>query len=104
AKCFFGCLDHPGVMGQPEVVVRTDHDLAFTVDDDFGVVRGLDRDEVRVVSGGLDLPGLCEPVTLFEQTHPISIVLERTTSEPALVSIPLCSAAEPFGQRDARLE
>src|SRR5690606_30953595 len=67
-----GRLDHLRVMRQPEVVVGTDHDLTLTVDDHFGVVGCLDRYEVRVYSGGLELPGLGEPVTLFEQTHPLS--------------------------------
>ena len=65
-------LQHPRVMRQPQVVVRADHDLALAMDDDFRVVRRLDRHKIRIIPGRLDLTGLREPVTFLEQTHSIS--------------------------------
>ena len=41
-------LLHPGVVGQPEVVVRAEHDHPPAVADDLGILRGLDHAEEGV--------------------------------------------------------
>ena len=42
-----GGLDHAGVVGEPEVVVRAEHEPRRAVDDDLATERRADRHEVR---------------------------------------------------------
>ena len=53
-----------GVVGQPDVVVRADHDELLAVDVDFGPLGVLDRDEVGEHPHGLGRPGI-EGIPVF---------------------------------------
>ena len=61
-----GC-QHSGMMGEPEVVVRAQHDPALALDDDLGVFGFGDRPEVGIQPARLDLIGAGVQPTLFEQ-------------------------------------
>ncbi len=74
-----GRLDYAGVVGEPHIVVRADHDLALTVDVRLGVVRPLDRHEIRVIPRRHDLTGTCEVAALIENVHPLPRKLERAS-------------------------
>src|SRR6185503_6965402 len=60
-------LEHLRVMGQAQVVVRADHDEMAAFDVDFGVFGTLDRDEVGIKTGGLELPHLTKRLRFREQ-------------------------------------
>src|SRR5690606_16052138 len=60
---------HLRVMRQAQVVVGAHHHLALAVDDDLGVVRRFDRQEIRIVPGCLNLPGTRESMALVEEAQ-----------------------------------
>ena len=60
-------LEHLGVVGQAEVIVRPEHDPLLAVDDDDGVLRFGNRIEVRIQARRLNLTRLGELPALVEQ-------------------------------------
>ena len=75
-----------GVVGQPEVVVRPEHDHAPTVDRDDGVLRGLDAAEVVVEPLTAKRVGQLVIAALVEDIHgiPPAFTAHRNRGAPAL--------------------
>ena len=69
-----GGLEDLGMVGQPEVVVRAEHDPLLTVNDDDGVLRFGNRLEVRIQADPLQFTRFGELPALLEESDLLQLL------------------------------
>src|SRR4029453_18911277 len=82
----FGLREHARIVREPEIVVRTEHDLAGALDDALAALRPGDRHEVGMQAGGLRVPGMRVPRAALKEVDVGSTSCVKSAGEPRLAS------------------
>ena len=83
-QCVVGSLEDFRMVGQPQVIVRSQHDHTPAIDRDDGTVRGREHVEKWVEAGGLDQLRFPIAVTGFQNVHSTTFARNRRMADPTI--------------------